>query len=144
MRWTFLAPSLSRPAGGAIALFEVVNALARAGDQVRVLHVPTTQGAVRAVSDLPWVEFDPAVEHRFDASLDALALPTADALVYTTMVVATAVADGGAANFGLRVATRVPSAERRDYSSAVRLHEDSCSSTTSVPNGNGLTTLARG
>ena len=101
MRWTFLAPGLSRPAGGAIALFEVVNALARAGDQVHVLHVPTTQGAVRAVGDLPWVQFDPAVEHRFDASLDSLALPAADVLVYTTMVVATAVADGGAPLLGV-------------------------------------------
>lgn len=96
--WTFLAPGGPRPTGGDIARFEVVNAIARRGrDLVQVVHVPTVEMWIRGLSDLPWFDFDPAVEHRFAAGLDPDELPDADVVVYSTKLLATALSPGAGA-----------------------------------------------
>ena len=93
--WTFLAPSLPRPAGGLIALFEVADAIAREGrDLVHLVHVPTADAHLRDLGDLPWFTFDGAVEHHFAVGLDPDDLPDADVVVFTTMLLAVALAPG--------------------------------------------------
>ncbi len=91
--WSFLAPGCPRPVGGDIARFELVNALARAGrDKVRVVHLPTDEKHIRDLSDLPWFAFDPGVEHQFASDLDPDQLPDADVVVYSTKLLAIALA----------------------------------------------------
>jgi glycosyltransferase involved in cell wall biosynthesis len=55
---------------------------------VRIVHVPAAGSRVRDLTDLPWFEFDPAIEHRFPDHVEPEALPDADVLVYTTMLIA--------------------------------------------------------
>ena len=113
MRWTFLAPSVARPAGGVIALFEIVNALARGGDLVQVVHLPTPQGTVGGLGDVPWMSFDPSVQHHFAAAFDPATLPEAEAVVYTTMVLAAALGpEGGPAGRSLVASLRGPTTGR--------------------------------
>jgi hypothetical protein len=107
--WTFLAPSLARPAGGLIAMFELVNALSREGaHELTIVHVPTEEARLRAVGDIDWFEFAPAVGHRFPSVADVEALPRAEVVVVTAMLLA--VARGhGAAGEQLIAALRAPS-----------------------------------
>src|SRR4051794_12168899 len=91
--WTFLAPACPRPTGGDIARFEIVNAIAGAGrDEVQVVHLPTHEMQMRGLSDVPWFSFDPAVEHRFPPGFDLDDIPDADVVVYSTKLLATALA----------------------------------------------------
>jgi glycosyltransferase involved in cell wall biosynthesis len=91
--WTFLAPGCPRPTGGDIARFEIVNSLARrGGDVVRVVHLPTEEMWIRNLADLPWFDFESTVEHRFAADLDPSGIPDADVVVYSTKLLATALA----------------------------------------------------
>lgn len=93
MIWTFVAPGLPRPTGGDIARFSLANELARGhGHQVRVVHVPSAQARIGDRGDLPWFDFDPAVERVFASSLDPDLLPAADVLVFSTNLLATALA----------------------------------------------------
>lgn len=92
LTWTFLAPGCPRPTGGDIARFEIVNALARAGHSVRVVHLPTSEMWIRGLVDLPWFAFDPAVEHLFRSDLDPQEVPDSDVAVYSTKLLATALA----------------------------------------------------
>jgi glycosyltransferase involved in cell wall biosynthesis len=85
--WTFVAPGLPRPAGGLIALYELANALARAGSAVQIAHLPTSETTLRSTSQIPWFAFDTTVEHLFLARLDPDLLPTADLVLYTVMAV---------------------------------------------------------
>lgn len=104
LAWTFITPTLTRPTGGDIALFEVANALARRArghDRVRVVHVPFRGERVRSLGDLPWFGFDAGVTHEFAAGLDPSGLKRPDVVVCTTKLVAAALGPdaghGGAA-----------------------------------------------
>jgi glycosyltransferase involved in cell wall biosynthesis len=90
IRWTFLVPGILRPSGGNFVMFEYANAIARRESEhvVRVVHPPTDEGPLRDVSHISWFAFDPAIEHVFPSDLDPDALPDADVIVYTIMVVA--------------------------------------------------------
>lgn len=89
--WVFVTPTLHRPTGGDIALFELISALARLGaGRVRLVHVPFGDERTRGLADLPWVAFDPGVEHTFATTLDPEAIPRGDVLVYTMKLVASA------------------------------------------------------
>lgn len=92
LTWSFLAPGCPRPTGGDIARFEIVNALARAGHSVRVVHLPTSEMWIRELRDLPWFKFDPMVEHVFADDLDPESIPDSDVVVYSTKLLATALA----------------------------------------------------
>jgi hypothetical protein len=96
--WSFLAPTLVRPTGGDIAMFEVVNALARIGQAlVRVVHVPLFGEQISSVADVPWFDFEPSVVHHFPADLEPGRLPATDVVVFSTKLLATALSrDGGA------------------------------------------------
>lgn len=87
-RWTFLAPTLDRPTGGDLAMFHVANALARAADDVSIVHVPFQGRRVRTLADVPWFDFEPALAQVFAARVDLDALPSTDALVYSTKLLA--------------------------------------------------------
>jgi glycosyltransferase involved in cell wall biosynthesis len=87
IRWTFLTPGLPRITGGNVAVYELANALSRAGDPVRVVHMPTPEGQLRTAGDVPWFSFEPAVETRFLTSYEPDLLPDADVIVYMIMVV---------------------------------------------------------
>ena len=103
IRWTFLTPSLLRPTGGDIALFELANATARSGrDTVQIVHVPFAGARVRSLGDLPWFAFDSAVEHQFASSLDAVDVPGGHVVLYTMKLLAAALAPGDEAA-GLRL-----------------------------------------
>ena len=90
--WTFLAPGCPRPTGGDIARFEIVNSLARQDHSVRVVHLPTSEMLIRNLADLPWFEFVPTVEHVFREGLDPDGLDDSDVVVYSTKLLATALA----------------------------------------------------
>jgi len=91
LTWTFVAPTLARPTGGDLAMFEVANAIARRGrDLVQIAHVPWRGSGIRTLSEVPWFDFDGAVEHRFRSDLDPDGLPDADALVFSTKLLASA------------------------------------------------------
>jgi glycosyltransferase involved in cell wall biosynthesis len=91
--WTFLAPGCPRPTGGDIARFELANALARrSGHAVRVVHLPHDEKQIRSLADLPWFAFDAAVEHHFPGDLDPDAIEDSDIVVYSTKLLATALA----------------------------------------------------
>ena len=100
-RWVFVTPTLRRPTGGDIALFELVSALARreAGG-VHLVHVPFRGARTRRLADLPWAALHPAVEPTFAERLDPDVLPAGDVLVYTMKLIASAhgpdAAPGGA------------------------------------------------
>ena len=84
---------MPRPAGGLIAMFEIAGALARdCGDTVQIAHLPTPQYRVAGVDDLPWFDFEPAIEHKFLADLHPELLPQGDVTVYTTLLVRLATA----------------------------------------------------
>lgn len=103
IRWTFVTPSLVRPTGGDIALFELANATARGGrDTVQIVHVPFAGARVRSLDDLPWFDFDSAVEHVFAASLDAVDVPGGHVVLYTMKLLAAALTPGDEA-VGLRL-----------------------------------------
>ena len=90
-----MAPSVPRPVGGLIAMFEIAGALARdCTDRVRIVHVPSARSRIRDPADLPWFAFDPTIEHRFPTHMGPDELPAADVLVYTTMLVAATGASG--------------------------------------------------
>lgn len=90
LRWTIAVPSLARPAGGVIALVEVANALSRAGQLVRVLHVPTPEAHRSPVASPDWARLALGVDQLVLEDLDEPRLPDADVLVYTAMLVAVA------------------------------------------------------
>jgi len=92
LRWLFLQPTLARPTGGDIALFEMANAIARRGDLVQIVHVPLLDTRVRDLSEVPWLEFEPSVEHHFATDLDPERLPAADVVVYGTKLLMSALA----------------------------------------------------
>jgi len=95
--WTFFAPACPRPVGGDIARFELVNALAKHGDRVRVVHLPTSEIRIRNLGDLPWFAFDDHVEHEFCLDLDPARIADSDVVVYSTNLLATALSlDAGA------------------------------------------------
>jgi len=74
--WSFLAPALSRPAGGLIAMFEIANEIARRGQgRVQIVHVPTPEAHVRSEGDVAWFQFEPEVEQHFTTDLDPEAMP---------------------------------------------------------------------
>ncbi len=88
LRWTFVVPSLGRPAGGLVVLYELANALvAGEGNRVHMVHLPTDEGRLGSLEEIPWFGFDPAITHRFASALDAAELPDADVVLYTVMVV---------------------------------------------------------
>jgi glycosyltransferase involved in cell wall biosynthesis len=88
VRWTFLLPGLTRPAGGLIAAYELAQALAARGrDVVRIVHFPTPEGRLQSTSDIPWFTFGDVVAHDFLADLDPGSLPDGDVLVYTVMAI---------------------------------------------------------
>lgn len=97
LRWLFLAPTLTRPTGGDIAMFEVVNAVARRGrDFVQIAHVPLFGTRVSSLAAIPWFTFEPTVVHRFHPDLEPGRLPEADVVVYSTKLLASALSsDGG-------------------------------------------------
>lgn len=74
-------PALPTPSGGATALYEMANALARRGHVVHVGHFPVRGGAI-GTSDLSWFRFDDRVVHHYgDATRpapDPSALPSGD------------------------------------------------------------------
>jgi glycosyltransferase involved in cell wall biosynthesis len=96
VQWTFLVPGLVRLSGGNVALFEYANAIARREGEhaVAIAHLPTKEGTLKDVSQIPWFEFHPAVEHVFMTDLDPDALPSADVLFYSVMAVALAAESG--------------------------------------------------
>ncbi len=85
-------PSLTRPVGGVIALVELANELVRQGHRVQILHTPTAEAQLVSAAELDWVDVEPAIEHYFPEDLGPEVLPAADVLLYTTMLVATAMA----------------------------------------------------
>ena len=95
IQWTFLVPGITRPSGGNVVLFEYANAIARRDDAlVRIAHLPTDEGRLRAASDISWFAFHPAIEHVFMTDLDPDSLPGADIVVYTIMAVALGAGSG--------------------------------------------------
>jgi len=108
--WTFVTTSLTRPTGGDIALFELVNAISRAGrDRVTLVHLPFFGTGVRNVGELSWFGFDGAIEHRFQASFEPDQLPDGDVLVYTMKLLASASdASAGTAGSALLQTLRNP------------------------------------
>jgi len=91
MSWTFVAPSLSRPAGGLIAMFAIANELAARSDTgVRIVHLPTPEARLDSVSALPWFEFDRDVEHIFSTDFDPEVMPDADVVVFAPMLLVVA------------------------------------------------------
>ena len=94
--WTFLAPGCPRPNGGDIARFELANAMARrAGQHLRIVHLPHDEMRVRSLADLPWFDFDLAVEHQFAIDLDPEGIEDSDIVVYSPKLLATALAPSG-------------------------------------------------
>jgi glycosyltransferase involved in cell wall biosynthesis len=112
LNWTFVAPSLPRAAGGLIAMFEVASALSQQpGQTVTVVHVPTPEVRLRDRSDIGWFEFPAEVEHRFAPAVDPHALPPADVVVVTAMLLAVAGSEHGGAGERMVEALRSPTAE---------------------------------
>jgi glycosyltransferase involved in cell wall biosynthesis len=91
VEWALVTPTLGRPTGGDIALFELANALARRGrDHVQIVHVPFDGARLSDVGELPWFTFDPAVSHTFAARVEPGVVPLGGVVVYTMKLVATA------------------------------------------------------
>jgi glycosyltransferase involved in cell wall biosynthesis len=104
--WTFVTTSLARPTGGDIALFELANAVSRAGlDRVTLVHMPFLGTRVRSLDDLSWFDFDGAIEHRF-ADLDPDQVPEGDLVVYTVKLLASA-SDTSAGGTGAQLIARL-------------------------------------
>lgn len=98
-----MTPSLTRPTGGDIALFELANAMASGGrDTVQIVHVPFAGASVGGLDDLSWFDFDPAVEHQFASSLGAADVLGSHVVLYTMKLLAAALAAGDEAA-GLRL-----------------------------------------
>jgi glycosyltransferase involved in cell wall biosynthesis len=101
VRWTFITPSLRRPAGGLVAAFEIANALAAGSEaDVRIVHVPTPEARASTLDDLAWFQFEEAVEHHFVRELSPDAFPSGDVVVFTPMLLAIALAPDSAAGAG--------------------------------------------
>ena len=87
MRITILAPSARRPVGGAIALYQFANGLARRGYDVCLAHVDfigtweervvSISDPIDRVSDITWFRFESMVSHMVGVSREA-DLPAAD------------------------------------------------------------------
>lgn len=92
LSWTFLAPGCPRPTGGDIARFEIANELSRQGHSVRIVHLPTSEMWIRSLDDLPWFAFDASVDHLFGDGVDPAGIPDSDVVVYSTKLLATALA----------------------------------------------------
>lgn len=109
IRWTFVVPGLSRPAGGLFAVYELANALAAIGtDTVQIAHLPAGERHLRSAAELSWFRSHDNVEHHFLTDLEPDHLPGADVLVYTVMAIDLAAApDSGAA--GRRLIERLQS-----------------------------------
>lgn len=67
---TFGYPASEQRTGGVAALYEFANALARRGHDVRVIHGPAPVPS--------WFEFDRAIVHLHNSSLDDPSLPSGD------------------------------------------------------------------
>lgn len=111
LRWTFLVPSLPRPAGGLFAVYELANAMAKAGaDPVTIAHLPTGGTPLRSTSEIPWFTFEPTIEHQFLTGLDPDLLPDADVVLYTVMAIEIGSAPGAGTD-GRRLIERLQADE---------------------------------
>ncbi|NLV55055.1 MAG: glycosyltransferase family 4 protein [Acidimicrobiales bacterium] len=77
MRITFVWPTVQF-GGGVLALFELANALARIGHDVRVVHGPAWPGRIDRVEQIDWFTFEPTIRHHVVDELDDPSLPDGD------------------------------------------------------------------
>jgi len=75
---TFAYPSSPDRTGGVIVLYELANACARRGHEVRFVHGPLTPFRVRTLDELPPFRFHERVQHYLVDRLDDPKLPTGD------------------------------------------------------------------
>jgi glycosyltransferase involved in cell wall biosynthesis len=75
---SFVYPSSPDRTGGVTVLYELANACARRGHQVRFVHGPLTPYRVRTLDQLPPFRFDERVEHHLVDRLDDPGLPAGD------------------------------------------------------------------
>ncbi|HZO59601.1 MAG TPA: glycosyltransferase family 4 protein [Solirubrobacterales bacterium] len=71
---TFPVLASTRPMGGAIAIYEIANAMCRRGHSVHVMHVGVN-GPIWSLDDLPWMSFEDGIQHIYpggDAPADAV------------------------------------------------------------------------
>lgn len=74
---TFLAPSTARPVGGALAIHEFANGMARRQHDITLAHLPVAGGGVVQVDDDHWSVFEPTIRHIYPRS-DLADLPKAE------------------------------------------------------------------
>jgi len=75
---TFAYPSAPDRTGGVIVLYELANACARRGHEVRFVHGPLTPYRVGSLDELPPFPFDRRIEHHLVDRLDDPRVPAGD------------------------------------------------------------------
>lgn len=75
---SFVAKSVNRPIGGAIAIYEFANGMRRRGHKVHLLHRPFPGWPVPAPADMSWCRFQDGIEHHLSDPFTVDDLPDAD------------------------------------------------------------------
>ena len=78
---TFVAPSTSFPTGGAIAIYEFANGLARRGHEIHVVHVDMFGDRIAEVADITWCPFDDRIHHHLPDEPADPPVPDGDAVL---------------------------------------------------------------
>lgn len=78
---TFVAPSTSFPTGGAIAIYEFANGLARRGHEIHVVHVDLFGDRIAEVADITWCPFDDRIHHHLPDDPADPPVPDGDAVL---------------------------------------------------------------